>query len=68
MRAAKLMEVQKIEVVEMEKPEIKKDNEVLVQVKAVGICVDDDYDNLGEQLLDYFELVQEYDGKNYLFW
>ena len=38
MRAAKLVEVQKIEVVEMEKPEIKKDNEVLVQVKAVGIC------------------------------
>ena len=37
-------------------------------IKAVGICVDDDYDNLGEQLLDYFELVQEYDGKNYLFW
>ena len=35
---------------------------------AAGICVDDDYDNLGEQLLDYFELVQEYDGKNYLFW
>ncbi len=32
-------------------------------IKAVGICVDDDYDNLGEQLLDYFELVQEYDGK-----
>ena len=31
MRAAKLVEVQKIEVVEMEKPEIKKDNEVLVQ-------------------------------------
>ena len=38
MRAAKLVEVQKIEVVEMEIPEIKKDNEVLVQVKAVGIC------------------------------
>ena len=37
-------------------------------IKAAGICVDDDYDNLGEQLLDYFELVQEYDGKNYLFW
>lgn len=32
-------------------------------IKAAGICVDDDYDNLGEQLLDYFELVQEYDGK-----
>ena len=32
-------------------------------IKAAGIRVDDDYDNLGEQLLDYFELVQEYDGK-----
>ena len=32
-------------------------------IKAAGICVEDDYDNLGEQLLDYFELVQEYDGK-----
>ena len=35
-------------------------------IKAVGICVDDDYDNLGEQLLDYFELVQEYDLQSYL--
>ena len=34
-----------------------------ILIKAAGIRVDDDYDNLGEQLLDYFELVQEYDGK-----
>lgn len=32
-------------------------------IKASGIRVDNKYDNLGEQLLDYFELVQEYDGR-----
>lgn len=36
-------------------------------IKAAGICVEDDYDNLGEQLLDYFELVQEYDGKKIIY-
>lgn len=38
MRAAKLVSANKIEVTEVEMPQIKKDNEVKVQVKAVGIC------------------------------
>lgn len=38
MRAAKLVDIQKLEVVEMESPKITKDNEVKVAVKAVGIC------------------------------
>ena len=32
-------------------------------IKAAGIHIDDVYDSLGEKLLDYFELVQEYDAK-----
>ncbi len=32
-------------------------------IKAAGVQIEDIYDSLGEQLLDYFELVQEYDGK-----
>lgn len=32
-------------------------------IKASGIHIDDLYDNLGEKLLDYFELVQEYDER-----
>lgn len=32
-------------------------------IKASGIHIDDMYDNLGEKLLDYFELVQEYDER-----
>lgn len=32
-------------------------------IKASGIHIDDTYDNLGEKLLDYFELVQEYDNR-----
>ncbi len=32
-------------------------------IKASGIHIEDVYDNLGEQLLDYFELVHEYDAK-----
>lgn len=32
-------------------------------IKASGIHIDDVYDNLGEKLLDYFELVQEYDAR-----
>lgn len=31
--------------------------------KAAGLKIDDMYDNLGEELLDYFELVQEYEGR-----
>ena len=30
-------------------------------IKAAGVKVDDAYDNLGEQLLDYMELVHEYE-------
>ena len=32
-------------------------------IKAAGIKIDALYDSLGEQLLDYFELVEEYDRK-----
>lgn len=32
-------------------------------LKAAGLHIDDMYDNLGEELLDYFELVQEYEGR-----
>ena len=32
-------------------------------IKAAGVQVENSYDSLGEQLLDYFELVQEYDMK-----
>ena len=32
-------------------------------IKAAGINIDNCYDNLGEQLLDYFELVHEYCGQ-----
>ncbi len=32
-------------------------------LKAAGLRIDDSYDNLGEELLDYFELVQEYEGR-----
>ncbi len=32
-------------------------------IKASGVHIDDIYDNLGEKLLDYFELVQEYDER-----
>lgn len=32
-------------------------------LKAAGLQIDDQYDNLGEELLDYFELVQEYEGR-----
>lgn len=32
-------------------------------IKAAGIRIDTLYDSLGEQLLDYFELVEEYDRK-----
>lgn len=32
-------------------------------IKASGIHIENLYDNLGEQLLDYFELVHEYDSK-----
>jgi CRISPR type II-A-associated protein Csn2 len=32
-------------------------------IKASGVHIDDLYDSLGEKLIDYFELVQEYDAK-----
>lgn len=32
-------------------------------VKACGIAFSEDYDSLGEKLIDYFELVTEYDRK-----
>jgi L-gulonate 5-dehydrogenase len=38
MRAAKLTDVRKIEVTEAEKPQITSSREVLVEVRAVGIC------------------------------
>lgn len=38
MRAAKLVELDKIQIVDLPIPEIKEDDDVLVQVKAVGIC------------------------------
>ncbi len=31
-------------------------------IKAAGLKIDDDYDSLGEELLDYMELVQEYES------
>lgn len=38
MRAAKLVELNRIEVVDVEVPGIKNDTDVQVQVKAVGVC------------------------------
>ena len=38
MRSAKLTAPKKIEIITEETPKIKDDNDVLVQVKAVGIC------------------------------
>ncbi|MDY3122500.1 type II-A CRISPR-associated protein Csn2 [Suipraeoptans intestinalis] len=32
-------------------------------IKSAGVCIDDLQESLGEKLLDYFELVQEYDAK-----
>lgn len=34
-----------------------------VLIKSAGICIDDLQESLGEKLLDYFEVVQEYDAK-----
>ena len=32
-------------------------------IKSAGIELESDYDNLGEKILDYFELVNAYDSK-----
>ncbi len=32
-------------------------------IKAAGLKIEENYDNLGEQLIDYMELVQEYDAR-----
>ena len=32
-------------------------------IKAAGVSVCDDYDNLGEKIIDYFELVNEFIGR-----
>lgn len=37
-------------------------------IKAAGLKIDESYDSLGEQLLDYMELVQEYEtGKLFIY-
>lgn len=41
MKAVKIMEPGKIEIVEIEKPKIKNQNEVIIKVKRVGICGSD---------------------------
>ena len=41
MRAVKIPEAHKIEIVEIPKPEIKEKNEVLLKIKRVGICGSD---------------------------
>lgn len=54
-----LMELSMEMVGNFEFPKISADS----LIKAAGVQVENSYDSLGEQLLDYFELVQEYDMK-----
>ncbi len=54
-----LMELSMEMVGNLEFPKISPDS----LIKAAGVQLENTYDNLGEQLLDYFELVQEYEAK-----
>lgn len=54
-----LMELSMEMVGNFEFPKISADS----LIKAAGVQVENSYDSLGEELLDYFELVQEYDMK-----
>ena len=49
MRAAKLISANTIKLIEEEMPAIKSENEVLVEIKAVGICGTDIHIFKGER-------------------